>query len=184
MLKLATLGAALATIVSTQVNSSLLLAKDGANQWIKASTSDLVVTDVTSARTALTNAQTQTVLADISTTTLEVKEKVDPAAIMLGLAVVGGGAIAVTLSVRNANNPFKPSSNLYSSKFSPRSTENTIRIDQASRELQKKLLRLLHDDQNTANRLLSQVKINNPTRSINWCVEKVIYDLERDRGSY
>lgn len=167
MLKFATLGAALATIVSTQVNSSLLS------------------TDVTSARTTFSNAQTPIVLADISTTTLEVREKVDPTAIILGLAVVGGGAVAVALSAKSANNPFKPSSNLYYySKFSPRSTESPIRIDQASRELQKKLLRLLHDDRNTANRLLSQVKVNNPTRSINWCVEKVIYDLERDRGSY
>jgi len=108
-----------------------------------------------------------------------VKEKVDPAArIMLGLAVVGG-AIGVALSTRNANSPLKSSS-----KFSSKSTENTIRIDQASRDLQKKLLRLLHDERDTANRLLSQVKVNNPNRSINWCVEKVIYDLERDRGSY
>jgi len=180
MLKFASVSAALAAIVSIQVNSSLLTSpKNSASQWAQASTSNLVVTDATAnPHNAFTNTQAPIVLTALSTT-LGVKEKVDPAArIILGLAVVGG-AIGVALSTRNANSPLKSSS-----EFSSKSTENTIRIDQASRDLQKKLLRLLHDERDTANRLLSQVKINNPNRSINWCVEKVIYDLERDRGGY
>lgn len=55
-------------------------------------------------------------------------------------------------------------------------------IDQASPKLQKKLLILLHNDSETANRLLAYTKQKNPQQSVNWAIEKVIYDLERDRA--
>ena len=45
-------------------------------------------------------------------------------------------------------------------------------------------MRLLHDDRETANRLLSQAKLKHPNKSVDWYADKVIYDLERDRGSY
>jgi tetratricopeptide (TPR) repeat protein len=73
--------------------------------------------------------------------------------------------------------PSKPSP-----RPSPKRQENKIRFDQASRELQNKLMNLLHGDRELAIRLLSQVKTNNPDRSIDWYFEKVIYDLERDRS--
>lgn len=60
----------------------------------------------------------------------------------------------------------------------------TVMLSQASRKLQKKLLLLLHEDHQAATRLLTQAKFNHPHKSINWYVEKVIYDLERDRGRY
>jgi hypothetical protein len=50
-----------------------------------------------------------------------------------------------------------------------------------SHETQKKLLTLLNGDATTAQRLLKQVRITHPGRSEQWCWEKVIYDLERDR---
>lgn len=49
-------------------------------------------------------------------------------------------------------------------------------------KLQRRLLRLLHEDQATASRLLAQAELKNPGRPQNWYLEKVIYDLERDRG--
>ncbi len=55
-------------------------------------------------------------------------------------------------------------------------------IDKASPKLQKKLLILLHNDRPTANRLLAYTKQKNPQQSVNWAMEKVIYDLERDRA--
>ncbi len=55
-------------------------------------------------------------------------------------------------------------------------------LDQASPKLQKKLLILLHNDRTTANRLLAYTKQKNPHQSVNWAMEKVIYDLERDRA--
>jgi len=95
-----------------------------------------------------------------------------------GIAVVG------ILSFMKTKNSFKASSTASRScsRPSPLSKEKIIWLNQASRELQNKLLRLLYGDQELAMRLLSQIKMNNPGRSTNWCVEKVIYDLERDRG--
>ncbi len=55
---------------------------------------------------------------------------------------------------------------------------------QPSRNLQTKLLRLLNGDRNTANRLIVAVKTRNPDKSMDWCAEKVIFDLQRDRGRY
>ena len=52
---------------------------------------------------------------------------------------------------------------------------------QPSRNLQIKLLRLLNGDRYTANRLIALAKTKNPDRSLDWWVEKVIFDLERDR---
>jgi hypothetical protein len=49
--------------------------------------------------------------------------------------------------------------------------------------LQKKLLRMLHHDQATVDRLLSSAELKHPGRSQQWYLEKVIYDLERDRRS-
>jgi hypothetical protein len=47
--------------------------------------------------------------------------------------------------------------------------------------LQHKLLTLLHNDRQAANRLIQQTQVRHPDRSLDWCVEKVIYDLQRDR---
>ena len=170
MLKLLRLGAAIAAVLSTQFsNSPLTTQAHTEQQLVQAST--LVITEIPNAVNA-----NSILIADSSTNTPDVAEKVDPAGIMLGLAVVSGSAIGVALSARNAKHSFK------SGSISP-DKEDTINLARANRDLQKKLLRLLHDDQDTADRLLSQVKIKNPTKPINWCVEKVIYDLERDRGA-
>lgn len=77
----------------------------------------------------------------------------------------------------NAGNSFNPSS-----RPSPKRQENQFRFDQTSSKLQNKLMTLLHGDRELAIRLLSQVKTNNPGKTVDWYVEKVIYDLERDRG--
>ena len=112
-------------------------------------------------------------IAASSPTTPEVAKLVDPAKIIFGLAVVGGSAAAIFVSTKKVSHHSLPSA---------RSRENTIRLDQANPKLQKKLLRLLHNDVDTASRLVAQAKRKDPTRSINWYVEKAIYDLERDRG--
>lgn len=45
----------------------------------------------------------------------------------------------------------------------------------------KRLLRLVNGDKRIAKRLLNHARATNPNRSEQWCWEKVIYDLERDR---
>lgn len=54
----------------------------------------------------------------------------------------------------------------------------------ADPQLQRKLLKLLHNDRRTASRLLAQIQRTHPDRSANWVIEKVIYDLERDRNRH
>lgn len=62
--------------------------------------------------------------------------------------------------------------------------EEKITVEQASKQLQKKLLLLLNGDRQTATRLIKLAKTRNPHKSIDWCAEKVIFDLQRDRGRY
>ena len=127
------------------------------------SSTDIVVTN--------TNTTASIITADSGNDILEETQKVDP--VLLSLAIVGGG-IAVAVSTKKAKQPFKLNSR----------SEGTIRIEQASGKLRKKLMRLLHDDRETANRLLFQAKLKHPNKSVDWYADKVIYDLERDRGSY
>lgn len=169
MLKFLHLGAALAAILSTQVISSVASQSKSTNGWEQANTHQLELTRIAS---------------DFNNDTPEVAEKIDSSTI-LGLAALGGGAVAVALSAKKAGQSALLSSIPSRSGFKSKlDEESTIRIEQASRKLQKKLLLLLHDERSTANRLLNQVKLKNPNRSIDWYVEKVIYDLERDRGGY
>lgn len=169
MLKFLHLGAALAAVLSTQVISSVASqSKNTTNEWEQASTHQVVLTQITS---------------DFNHDTPEVAEKIDSSTI-LGLAALGGGAVAVALSAKKAGQSVQLNSIPRSNFKSKLDEESTIRIEQASRKLQKKLLLLLHDERATANRLLNQAKLKNPNKSVDWYVEKVIYDLERDRGGY
>jgi hypothetical protein len=104
-------------------------------------------------------------------------EGLDPN-LMLALAGLGGGAAAIALAARN-NGHFKSQP-----KSRPVPVGGSIRVEQASRHLQKRLMSLLHDERDTANRLLSQAQRKNPRQSVDWYAEKVIYDLKRDRGGY
>lgn len=52
----------------------------------------------------------------------------------------------------------------------------------ANRSLRRKLLLLLHEDQQAAERLVQQATFKYPGKSADWYLEKVIYDLQRDRG--
>lgn len=70
------------------------------------------------------------------------------------------------------------------SKFKqpPRGNKShSYRNDPRNRYLQTDLLTLLKGDVAAAKRLLVQQRRNNPGQSDNWYLEKVIYDIERDR---
>lgn len=177
MLKFLTVGAVIATIFNTQVNGNLLTSPESVvNETLKASPLNLVVTDViANAHTELTNTTQASIDFPDSGDTSEVVEQIDPTGLMLGLFVLGSVAVVVTLSTQQGNNRSI-------TKISQQSKAYTILLKQASPRLQQKLLRLLHNDWDTANRLLSKVKMKNPNKSVNWYVEKVIYDLERDRA--
>ncbi|MBW4467093.1 MAG: hypothetical protein KME07_16835 [Pegethrix bostrychoides GSE-TBD4-15B] len=89
-----------------------------------------------------------------------------------GLAIVGAGAGVIAYSAKRA---YLPQSAKQSSGQSS---------GQVNSRLQKKLLRQLHNDRNAAHRLLTHVQQTHPDRSPNWVIEKVIYDLERDRNRH
>ncbi|MFM7424901.1 MAG: hypothetical protein ACKO7W_07920 [Elainella sp.] len=85
-----------------------------------------------------------------------------------GLAILGAGTAVVAYSATRGHH----------------STDRAQLQTQADSRLQKKLLLLLHNDRNTANRLVAHVSRTHPDRSANWVLEKVIYDLERDRNRH
>lgn len=113
----------------------------------------------------------------LSDTSFITPQETEPNRILvLGTAAVGGVAIAMTANaISNTHNSHK--SNLPLS--SPASTN--VSFNQASHKLQKRLMTLLHNDRQAANRLLNQAQWRYPNRSTDWYVDKVIYDLERDR---
>jgi hypothetical protein len=90
---------------------------------------------------------------------------------IVGLTILGTGAAMLALTAKRAGY-WGTSSNPSSVK--PRA--------QANPRLQKQLLRLLHNDQKAANRLVTHAQRLHPERSADWVLEKVIYDLQRDRG--
>ena len=87
---------------------------------------------------------------------------------ILGITALGASGVGLTWYLAKKN------------RFKLNFDKNSLTIDRANHQLQQKLLRLI-GDRKTANRLIEGAKISHPERSIDWLVEKVIYDLERDR---
>ena len=52
----------------------------------------------------------------------------------------------------------------------------------ASPQLMRRLDRLTKD-RRVSERLIERVEFNHPGRSRSWCIEKAIYDIQRDRRS-
>ncbi|MEM7065649.1 MAG: hypothetical protein AAF572_21100 [Cyanobacteria bacterium P01_B01_bin.77] len=50
-----------------------------------------------------------------------------------------------------------------------------------SRTTRQRLMRLVNGNQSVAARLVQRVRSQHPERSEQWCWEKAIYDIERDR---
>lgn len=118
-----------------------------------------------------------TQLAD-SNTIPQSAEQVNKTALTLAVVTAGGVAVGLALRARNGSNGFPTGGSSL-----PTQQASIITIDSASRKLQKELLLLLHEDRKTANRLFTQAKLKYPNKTANWYVEKVIYDLKRDRGA-
>lgn len=116
----------------------------------------------------------------------EPESEVDKTAV-LGIALAGSAAIGVGLSlILDRSRSSKSATNFRSGFHSDagRQPHQTVSLDQANRRLQRKLLSLLHDNRGAAHRLLMQAWLKYPGKVPDWYVEKVIYDLERDRGKY
>lgn len=69
----------------------------------------------------------------------------------------------------------------YSRKLQPLKIGSRLNQNSSINQLESKLLTMLQGDVTTAKRLYRLTKTNNPTESKEWCLEKIIFDLERDR---
>jgi hypothetical protein len=49
---------------------------------------------------------------------------------------------------------------------------------------QRSLVRLVGGNRDVAERLVRQVQLHHPDRPAQWCWEKAIYDLQRDRDRH
>jgi hypothetical protein len=117
--------------------------------------------------------RTETLMQLTRPNTEEVQE-VNGAAV-LAIAALGSAGIGVALTALHERN--RPSY-----KRTPKKRLGTpTHITKANSKLQRKLLRLLHEDVRTADRLITQASFRYPGKAPDWYVEKVIYDLERDR---
>jgi hypothetical protein len=61
------------------------------------------------------------------------------------------------------------------------SQPQTKRVQPANATTKWKLESLVHGDRNAASRLAAQIAFANPDKTEQWCWEKAIYDLRRDR---
>jgi hypothetical protein len=96
-------------------------------------------------------------------------------AAVLAIAALGSAGVGVALTALHERN--RPSSKRTFNRRLGAPTGST----RANPKLQRKLLRLLHKDARVADRLITQASFKYPGKAPDWYVEKVIYDLERDR---
>ncbi|MBD2460324.1 hypothetical protein H6G89_04635 [Oscillatoria sp. FACHB-1407] len=99
------------------------------------------------------------------------------------LALALGGCVVLCLVVNALVDGKQPWSTRRATGANRRSPTrpNEINFNQANSSLRHKLLRLLNGDQAAAQRLFKLATLKYPGETPNWYVEKVIYDLERDR---
>jgi hypothetical protein len=99
------------------------------------------------------------------------------------IAAAVGGSVVLGVGINAALKQKKAgSSTQLPISQSVTQTRNSGYLYQADRSLRRKLLLLLHEDYQAAERLVQQSSFKHPGKSPNWYLEKVIYDLQRDRG--
>jgi hypothetical protein len=90
-------------------------------------------------------------------------------AVVLGVAALGSAGLGVALTAMHERNR--------RSLVQPKA----FKTGKANPKLQRQLLRLLHEDRQAAERLVNYATLKYPGHNADWYVEKVIYDLKRDR---
>jgi len=105
-------------------------------------------------------------------TSRNTQEQSDDFGKIVGLTALGAGATSLAWYFNKSK----------TRSLSP--AQKTFSVDRVNPKLRKKLLKLVYNNEQTANRLLTGASFSHPDRSIDWLADKVIYDLERDRGLY
>jgi hypothetical protein len=96
---------------------------------------------------------------------------------VLAIAALGSAGIGIALTAAHELN--RPGKQRIAQQ---RSTQNSQPAAlKANPQLRRKLQRLLPEDRRIAERLITQIALKHPGKSADWYVEKVIYDLQRDR---
>lgn len=123
-------------------------------------------------------------LDEFSGTASEVTEAnpVTDSAATIVLALGGVAALGWGIHAARKHQRLPPATQSGTAKPSLGQLRTTSYLHQANRSLQRKLLLLLHEDQQAAERLIQQASFRSPGKSPDWYLEKVIYDLQRDRG--
>ena len=157
-------------IVSTGIVSSLLISLRAAPAFGKTES----VSNVRQERTlpVQNNSKYQPVVFTADVASDNGGNQIAENGTILGLAAIGAGTAGVVWSLNRQNPTSSPKSG---------DRQSNISIEQANPRLRKQLLLLVGGDRNTANRLVAGIKKTHPEKSINWILEKAIYDLERDR---
>ncbi|WP_414623066.1 hypothetical protein [Calothrix sp. CCY 0018] len=158
-------------IVSTGIVSSLLISLRAAPAFGKV---ENLISNVRQERTlpVQNNSEFQPVIYTADASSDNAGNQIGDNTTILGLAAIGAGTAGLIWSFNRQNSTLTPQS---------ANQHGNISIEQANPRLRKDLLRLVGGDSRTANRLVAGIKQSHPDKSINWTVEKVIYDLERDR---
>jgi hypothetical protein len=99
------------------------------------------------------------------------------------IAISVGGSVALCLGVNAIVDRQHPPSARRSAANPLLQSSQGVSFNRASRSLQRQMLLLLPNDQSAAHRLFTQTSLRHPGETPNWYAEKVIYDLERDRGA-
>jgi hypothetical protein len=92
---------------------------------------------------------------------------------VLAIAALGSAGIGIALTA--AHELSRPG------KQGSAPARNQPAAIKANPQLRRKLQRLLPEDRRIAERLITQIALKHPGKSADWYVEKVIYDLQRDR---
>jgi hypothetical protein len=100
----------------------------------------------------------------------------------IALALVGAGAIGLGIRASKKYQRSDGAVTFAPTNVPSHQSDHTSYLNQANRSLQRKLLLLLHEDHQAAERLVQQASFRYPGKSPDWYLEKVIYDLHRDRG--
>jgi hypothetical protein len=100
----------------------------------------------------------------------------------LSLLIVIALVVVVFFLLRRYPTPGAPRSGKVRSARSrtvnSRTSDNRVRG-----QTRRQLLRLVGGNRNVAERLVDQVRVRYPNHDEQWCWEKAIYDIQRDRRS-
>jgi hypothetical protein len=152
-----------------------------ASVWLSAITGGLLAASLI-APVALSQESEMRQVESFTSPELTAPDSTADSAAAIALTIVGGGAIGLAIHAAQKRQRFDASMTFAPNKSKSGQSPTSGEWHRANRSLQRKLLLLLHEDHHAAERLVQQASFRYPGKSPDWYLEKVIYDLQRDRG--